>query len=157
MYNASCLSDTLMRQIVLTPTMYATPPRVVPFPRVIGTASQLDRGGSRGPVLLRVQGWGRGVLRAWSGLSPGERGGCFAVPRQDLGDCNQFARELSRSFPLSHHVWGIGGDNVGLIQSTKAPPSPQPLSPPLALSFRNLPLALAFGCSAHASSLRVWG
>ena len=32
-----------------------------------------------------------------------------------------FARELSRSFPLSHHVWGIGGDDVGLIQSTKAP------------------------------------
>ena len=30
-------------------------------------------------------------------------------------------RELSRSFPLSHHVWGIGGDNVGLIQSTKTP------------------------------------
>ena len=24
-------------------------------------------------------------------------------------------------FPLSHHVWGIGGDNVGSIQSTKAP------------------------------------
>ena len=33
----------------------------------------------------------------------------------------RFVRELSRSFPLSHHVWGIGGDNVGLIHSTKAP------------------------------------
>ena len=32
----------------------------------------------------------------------------------------RFVRELSRSFPLSHHVWAIGGDNVGLIQSTKA-------------------------------------
>ena len=35
------------------------------------------------------------------------------------------ARELSCSFPLSHHVWGtntrIGGDNVGLNKSTKAP------------------------------------
>ena len=35
------------------------------------------------------------------------------------------ARELSCSFPLSHHVWGtnirIGGDNVGLIKSTKEP------------------------------------
>ena len=31
----------------------------------------------------------------------GEKGGCFAVPREVLGGCNQFARELSRSFPLS--------------------------------------------------------
>jgi len=38
-----------------------------------------------------------------------------------LGAVNQFVREFSRSFPLLHHVWGIGGDNVGLIQSTKAP------------------------------------
>ena len=38
-----------------------------------------------------------------------------------LGECNQLVRELSFSFPLSHHVWCIGGDNVGLIQSTKAP------------------------------------
>ena len=30
----------------------------------------------------------------------------------------RFARELSRSFPLSHHVWGIEGDDVGSIQST---------------------------------------
>ena len=37
------------------------------------------------------------------------------------GAVNRFVRELSRSLPLSHHAWGIGGDNVGLIHSTKAP------------------------------------
>ena len=29
----------------------------------------------------------------------GEKGGCFAVPREVLGGCNQFARELNCSSP----------------------------------------------------------
>ena len=44
-----------------------------------------------------------------------KRGGALLYHEKTWGIVNRFVRELSRSFPLSHHVWGIGGDNVGLI------------------------------------------
>ena len=39
----------------------------------------------------------------------GEKGGCFTVPRETLGG-GRFVRKFSCTCPLSHHVWGIGGD-----------------------------------------------
>ena len=69
-----------------------------------------------------------------------KRGGALLYHEKTLG-VGRFVREPSRSFHVSHHVWGIGGDNVGLIQSTKAPfyipyihcafPTAQPIAPSL--------------------------
>jgi hypothetical protein len=93
-----------------------------PFPR------QRDRRGSRRAVRTLLKGGASAGRRHFPDSRIVRAQG--AETGYDLYDpicttAGRSARELSCSFPLSHHVWGtntrIGGDNVGLNKSTKVP------------------------------------